>query len=318
MAIFAATFQSVAILMGIGLVGFWILARKTVPLDVLKVLTPLVLEVSLPCMIFSNIILKFNPQAAPDWWQLPLWWFAMILVFLLLSLIGMFIVDHKNKGEAGISLLFPNAMFFPMGIIPIIFGKDSPLLIELFIFTMLFPILVFNGYGYFFRKNHQKRKFSLAESKLLNSVLLATLLAVAIKLTNVDRVIPDFVITVVNIVGLTALPLIMITIGGNIYVDFQRRGGISWKSVIRFVIVKNLVFPMVTLAFLVFVQPPKNVSMLIFLQSVVPPLSAVPVFVGRAKGNVSLANQFLVSSFICAILTIPVCMYCYSLFFEIY
>jgi malate permease and related proteins len=129
---------------------------------------------------------------------------------------------------------------------------------------------------------------------------------------------PDFVITVVNTEGLTALPLIMITIGGNIYVDFKHCGGNSWKSAIQFVIVKNLIFPMVTLAFLVFVQPPKKISMLIFLLSVVPQLSAVPVFVGREKGNVSLANQFLVSSFICAILTIPLCMYCYSLFFEIY
>ncbi|MBT4289112.1 MAG: hypothetical protein HOD92_17435 [Deltaproteobacteria bacterium] len=318
MEIFAATFQSVAILMGIGLVGFWILARKTVPLDVLKVLTPLVLEVSLPCMIFSNIILKFNPQTDIDWWHLPLWWFAMISLFLVLSLVGMFFVDSKNKGEAGISLLFPNATFFPMGIIPIIFGKNSPLLVELFIFTIFFPILVFNGYSYFFRKNQPKRKFSLAESKILNSVLLATLMAVILKLTKVDRIIPDFVITVVNIVGLTALPLIMITLGGNVYVDFQRRGGIAWKSMIRFVFVKNLIFPMVTLGFLVLVQPPKNVSILIFLQSVVPPLSAVPVFVGRAKGNVALTNQFLVSSFLCAIISIPICMYCYSLFFEIY
>ena len=38
MIIFFATLKSVAVLMGIGLIGFWILARKTVPLEVLKVL----------------------------------------------------------------------------------------------------------------------------------------------------------------------------------------------------------------------------------------------------------------------------------------
>lgn len=301
--------------MGIGLIGFWVLARRIVPLDVLGVLTPLVLEVALPCMIFYNIIKRFDPVAMPDWWTLPLWWAAMASLFLVLSLFGMLYVDRNYRSEVGISLFYPNATFFPLGIIPFIYGADSTLLIELFLFTLFFPLLVFNGYIFFFRSKKAKFKFSIKDSKIFNRVLLATLLSVGLKLSGTDIYVPNFIIEITAIVGATALPLLMLTIGGNVFVDFVRRGKFNYFSTLKFVFTKNLLFPAVTLVFLVLVRPPESVANLIILQSVVPPLSAVPVLTARAKGNVSMTNQFLISSFICSILTIPFCMWCFSVFY---
>jgi malate permease and related proteins len=314
MEIFFATFKSVAILMGIGLIGFTILARKTVPLDVLKVLTPLVIEVALPCMIFSSIYNGFDPVAMPDWWSLPLWWIGMIAVFLVLTLLGMQVVDRKNRGEVGISLLFPNATFFPLGIIPIIYGIDSPLLVQLFLFTLLMPILVFNGYSFFFRKT--TLRFNLKDSKIINPILVATALAVSLKLTHLDVIIPGFVITITEIVGATALPLIMLTIGGNVYIDYTRSGRFAIGANLRFVLTKNLVFPLITLGLLLLIKPPLPVATLIILQSAVPPLSAVPVLTERANGNTSIANQFLISSFVFSIATIPVILWLFHTLFQ--
>jgi malate permease and related proteins len=313
MDIFLATFKSVAILMGIGLIGFTILARKTVPLDVLKVLTPLVIDVALPCMIFSSIYNGFDPVTMPDWWTLPLWWMGMIAFFLVLTLIGMQFIDRKHRGEVGISLLYPNATFFPLGIIPIIYGADSPLLVQLFLFTLLMPIVVFNGYSFFFRK--ARFSFNFKNSKILNPVLLATALAVGLKLTRLDVIIPGFVITITEIVGATALPLIMLTIGGNVYIDYSRSGKFDIGANLKFVLTKNLVFPLATLGLLCLVRPPLTVATLIILQSAVPPLSAVPVLTERAKGNTSIANQFLISSFVFSILTIPVTIWLFHYLF---
>lgn len=314
MDIFLATFKSVAILMGIGLIGFSILARRTVPLTVLDVLTPLVLEVALPCMIFYNIITRFDPVKMPDWWQLPLWWMLMIAFFAVLSKIGTFFIDRENKGEVGISLLYPNATFFPLGIIPIIYGTNSQLLVELFLFTLLMPILVFNGYTLFFRSK-VSFKFNLKDSKIFNRVLLATLLAVFLKLTGLSPYVPGPVIEITKIIGATALPLIMIAIGGNVYVDFKRRGNFRYFSALKFVLTKNLLFPAATLLLIIAVKPPASVATLIMIQSIVPPLSAVPVLTQRAQGNVALTNQFLISSFMFSIVTIPLCMWCFSMFY---
>lgn len=311
MDIFFATLKSVAILMGIGIVGFWILARKTVPLDVLRVLSPLVIEVALPCMIFYNIITKFDPVAMPDWWTLPLWWAAMIGFFLVLSLIGMQYVDRQYKGEVGISLLYPNATFFPLGIIPIIYGADSPLIVQLFLFTLFMPILVFNGYSYFFPASKPKR-FNLKDSKILNPILIATILAVLLKLTSLESYVPGFIISITQMIGATALPLLMLTIGGNMYIDFTRRGHFNLKSSLKFVLTKNLLFPAATIGFILLLKPPIAVATLILLQSAVPPLSAVPVVTERARGNVALTNQFLVSSFVFSIITIPIFIWTFT------
>jgi len=316
MELFVAAFKSVAVLMGIGLIGFAILARKTVPLEVLKVLSPLVLEVSLPCMIFYNIIVRFNPSLMPDWWKLPLWWIGMVAFFLILTILGMQYVHRRYKGEAGIALFYPNATFFPIGIIPIVYGTDTILLVELFIFTLLMPIIVFNGYSFFFRSKAPNRKFSIKDSKILNPILGATLLAVMLKLTNIDTSIPDFVITITEIVGATALPLLMLNIGGNVYVDFKRRGTFDFLSSAKFVITKNILFPAATLGMILLIRPPLSVATLIMIQAAMPPLSAVPVLTERAQGNVALVNQFLISSFMFSVLTIPLSLWCFEIFYN--
>ena len=302
--------------MGIGVLGFAILARKTVPLEVLKVISPLVLEVSLPCMIFYNIITRFDPARMPHWWKLPLWWAGMMGFFLILTLIGMQYVHRRCKGEAAISLFYPNATFFPIGIIPIVYGPDTILLVELFIFTLLMPIVVFNGYTFFFRSKSPERKFSLADSKIMNPILVATILAIGLKVARIDSSLPGFVITITEIVGATALPLLMLNIGGNVYVDFKRRGRLDFGASARFVLTKNVLFPAATLGLILLVKPPQSVATLIMIQAAMPPLSAVPVLTERVRGNVPLVNQFLISSFIFSILTIPLSLWCFDILYP--
>lgn len=316
MELFTAAFKSVAVLMGIGVIGFTILARKTVPINVLRVLTPLVLEVSLPCMIFYNIITRFDPHQMPDWWKLPLWWTGMILFFLVLSITGMQYVNREYKGEVGISLFYPNATFFPIGIIPIIYGPDTILLVELFIFTLFMPVIVFNGYFFFFRSKKVDYKFNVRDSKILNPILVATILAVVFKLTDIDVFIPDFMITITEIVGATALPLLMLAIGGNVYIDFTRRGKFDIGSSVKFILTKNILFPAATLGMILLIHPPASVATLIIIQAAVPPLTAVPVLTERAKGNVALSNQFLISSFIFSIITIPLSLWLFSILYK--
>jgi len=316
MELLIAAFKSVAVLMGIGVLGFTILARKTLPINALNVITPLVLDVSLPCMIFYNIIVRFDPRQMPNWWQLPLWWLGMVVFFLLLSLVSGRFVNDRYLGESCMALFYPNATFFPIGIIPIIYGPDTILLVELFIFTLFMPIIVFNGYTFFFRSKRPDRRFSFKDSRILNPVLAATILAVVFKLTRIDAAIPDFVISITEIVGATALPLLMLNIGGNVYVDFARRGKFDIRSSARFVIVKNFLFPAATLGMLLLIRPPASVATLIIIQAAVPPLSAVPVLTERAGGNVALVNQFLVTSFVFSILTIPLAIWCFGHFFN--
>ncbi|MFW5887875.1 MAG: AEC family transporter, partial [Bacteriovoracia bacterium] len=54
-----------------------------------------------------------------------------------------------------------------------------------------------------------------------------------------------------------------------------------------------------------FVHVPKDVAIIILIQAAMPPLTALPIFAGRANANRNLINQFLFSSMIISLITIP-------------
>ncbi len=105
-------------------------------------------------------------------------------------------------------------------------------------------------------------------------------------------------------------------LGGNIYVDFQKKGEIYTKEIIKFVLLKNIMFPLIFLSALIITRPPYAIAIILLLQSAVPPITTVPLLTERAGGNRAIVNQFIVASFILSLLTIPAMMYIFSMFFT--
>ena len=62
------------------------------------------------------------------------------------------------------------------------------------------------------------------------------------------------------------IPLLMIILGGNIYLDFQNKGQLQFAEIVKFVIIKNLAFPLVFLGMLLIVRPSYHIALLIMLQ----------------------------------------------------
>ena len=316
MIIFWKVFESIVILLGIGIIGFAIISRKIVPIKILDVLSPLILDIALPSLIFTNIIFRFDPKVYSEWWTLPLWWIGFTIIIVLLSLIGMKLIKKDYRPEFGMSLLYPNTIFVPMVIIQNLFGDNSSILVDLFLFTLFFPVFMFNTYHLFFRKKGSvKNKFIW--SKFVNPILIATILAVALRLSGVHQNIPNVVLSITKILGNTALPLILLLIGGNVYVDFQRKGKIHFNSILIFIALKNFIFPMIILTLLIIIKPPFSVAFLIFLLSTVPPITAIPILTQKVGGNISITNQFLISSFLISIISIPLLMWIFEIFFTI-
>lgn len=311
MDLFFATLEAVLLLITIGVLGFIIVSRKLIPESILRVLNPLILDISLPSLIFFNILSRFEPEKMAQWWQLPLWWVAFTIFTLGITLL-LTIRSRENKGELSISLLYPNYVFFPLALIPAMFGSNSPLLVELFILTAAAPPFVFNSYHLFFKKNGIV-KFNLR--KAFNPVLIATVAAITIKLSGLSGYVPKLVFSLTKTIGAVALPLIMIVIGGSLYVDFQRKGRIFQKETILFVLAKNLLFPVLTLMLLNIINPPASVATILFILSASPPLTAVTILAEKSGGNYSLVNQCILGSFAASIVTIPLMMLLFQRYF---
>lgn len=313
MDIFVIVLESVLVLLGIGLIGFWITRRGIIPENVLSLLSRLAIDIALPCMVFASIMVNFSPELLPDWWQLPLWWFAFAAVSLVLTLITMFISQKETRGEFALNLFFQNGLFMPLIIISGIFGTDSLYIPQLYIFIIFHPVLFFSAYQLFFRNKSQTR---IQWVRIFNPILIATVLAVIVQLLNGRDYLPDFIQSILQILGGMALPLILIILGGSLYLDIRQKGRFYYGEIIKFVIIKNLVFPLAVLGLLIWWRPDYSLALIFILEAAVPPITGTPIVTERAGGNKSISNQFVLSSFVFAMVSIPVVFLIYSQFFP--
>lgn len=316
MNLFITTFESVAVLLGIGLIGFYIIKKGILPGNILTILSPLALEIALPSLIFARILTTFTPDEFPDWWQLPLWWFFFTAASLVLTFVFMFISEKTIRREFTVSLFYQNAIFFPLAIFSGMFSGETldKYLIYLFFFTVFFPPMFFSTYFFFF-KTKEKLKINLR--KIFHPVLISTVLALVITSTGFKISENSFIIRIFSLLGGMTIPLLFIILGGNIYNDFRGKGKLRIFEVIKFVMVKNFVFPLVFLFLLLYLKTfvPYHIALILLIQSAVPPVTAVPIVTERAGGDRAIVNQFIVASFIVSLFSIPLMVYLFELLF---
>ncbi len=320
MNVFLTTLQAVLALLGIGLLGFWIIGRRRVPSDTLAFLQSLAIDIALPLLVVGNLITSFSPQVYPGWWRFPLWWLGFAVVTLALSLASSFLVRKEIRGEFTIGLLYQNGLFLPILIIEGLFGGDNQYLVPLFLFVIFHPSVIFSTYTLFFGKRIEREKLNWR--RIVNPVLVATVVGIVIGLVSVNEYIPEFLITIVRMVGAITIPIIMLILGGNIYNDFMYKADDNkrrWHipEVIKFVLIKNVVFPLVFLGLLLLLRPDLTVALIVIIQAAVPPITAIPILVERCGGNRQIASQFVFASFIFCIFSIPAVIYLFSRFFPI-
>ena len=309
--ILITVFESVALLLGIGIVGLWVMSRRVLPQEAMGMLSTLALDITLPCLVFVNILSNFQPEEFPDWWLLPLYWGVFTLFQGGLTAAFSFFSKRETRREFAASLFYQNALFFPLAILGEMFGVDSPYVVQLFFFMLLFPSLLFSTAHLFFRKTQN----SFNWSKIVNKVLLATILATSLRLFGGQALVPDFAVSALRLIGNMTLPLLFLILGGNIYIDFKAQGKMHPREVGKFVLVKNFLFPVASLLMLVLFRPPFHIALLVILEASVPPITAIPILTERAGGNREIVNQFMVASFAVSLVSIPLMMGLFSLYF---
>ena len=137
-----------------------------------------------------------------------------------------------------------------------------------------------------------------------------------IRFADVQSYVPSIVLTILTMLGAMTVPLLMLVIGGSLSLDFQRKGKIYSGEIAKFVLIKNLLFPLIFLGVLLIIRPSYQIALLLILQSAVPPVTALPIFTKRVGGNESIVNQFLLASFIGSLVSIPLVISLFTVFFP--
>jgi len=318
MEIFFITLQAVFALLGVGVIGFWIIGRHRVSNETLGFLSSLSIDIAVPCLVLASLIIDFSPQNNPDWWHMPLWWLGFVGVSLFLSLLCSLMANREHRGEFAMGLFYQNALFFPLIIITGLFGPRNSYLVPLFLLVFLHPTLMFSTYSFFFPKKGSLQSINMA--RLFNPVLVSTLVGMSIALIGIQIYVPQFVKTIFIMVGAMASPLFMLILGGTLYHDLMIEAGgkrnLYFWEVTKFVLAKNILFPLVVLGLLILIKPTFPVALILMLEAAVPPVTAIPIFAERSGGNRALSSQFIVGSFLFSLVSIPLVLYLFSHFFP--
>ncbi len=209
-------------------------------------------------------------------------------------------------------LLYQNSVYVPLPIIITIFGPDSAYILTLFFFTLFQTSFVFSTYSLFSSDDGVKLDYR----RIFNPVLIATLSAVILRFLNLQEYLPQFVISGLTMLGSIAIPLITMILGASIYLDYKQRQKILLLEIIKFLMLKNIIFPAIMLIFVLIVKPSFEVALILMIQSAVPPMTTLPVLVERISGNKSAVNQFILFSFLISMITIPLIIFIFGHFFQ--
>lgn len=310
METFYSTLEAVTTLFAIGIIGFSLISKRVLPETALAALSPLLLEVSLPALSFVKILTKFNLSQIDKVLIYPLAWIVFTLSIFIFTHLFKFFSKAQFRGEFAMTLFFQNAVFVPLILISRIYGKDSEHLVNLFLFTLLYAPFFFNFNHIFF----DKKGAPVNWQKVFHPIVLGTILAIILVISGTASYVPNFLVSAFSMVGTMAIPVLMIMVGGNIYLDFKNSKKFNYIEVVKFVIVKNFIFPALSIFILFFIKLDYELSLIIFLQAAVPPLMAVPIFAMRMNKNVAITNQYILGSLAFSIISIPVMFWIFNLY----
>jgi len=309
---FRITGSAVLQIIVLGGLGFFLVKKRVLGDDGLDAISRLTLDITLPVLIFYQLVTDFSFKMYPDWWVFPLISFAVTALGLVVGTLFSGLIKGSQHKLQFISLSgFQNSGYLPLALFAALFPKEilGPMLIYLFLFLLGFNFLTFSVGVYMLTFLKDKRFDWLS---LFNPPVVATFLSLFLVFFRVNTFIPGFLIKPLGLVGDCTLPLAMLVVGGNIAQIHLSR--IDMKAMFWMVLSKLVVLPLLGMLFLLYLKLPPLISLLIFVQLAMPPAANLSVIIRHYKKEDLLISQGLFFGHIFSILTLPLLL---SLYFAL-
>jgi len=312
---FWESFQVTAVAVGqifiLAAIGYILLKKGFFNSQGMDALSRLVMDVTLPILIFCQLIRDFSFQLYPNWWIFPLISVAISLLGLgLAALFSGVIKGEQHKMQFLCLSAFQNSGFLPLALVAALFLPDKKdiLFIYLFLFLLGFNLIIFS-LGVYLLSFHKDKKFELGS--LFSAPVVATSLTLILIFLGWSRFIPDALLRPLNMVGECTLPLAMLVVGGNLAQISLAR--IDKPAMSLMVLIKLLMMPLLGLLVCIYFKLPEMLSILVILQLAMPPATTPSVILRHYKREDLLVSQGIFVGHILSVITIPVFL---SLYFA--
>ncbi len=288
----------------VAVIGYLLVRKRIFSHEGLDALSRLVIEITLPVMIFSKLIRDFKFDLYPDWWIFPLLSIAITLAGLAAGVLLSPLFKDRQKKLQFISLAgFQNSGYLPLALSGALLTQPQAetMFIYIFLFLMGFNLVMFS-FGVHLLVFQRNKRFELAS--LFSPPVIAIIFTLALIFFGLDRFVPQVVLEPLSQLGNCTLPLAMIVVGGNL--AQLRLKHFDLKAAALIVLAKVIILPLAGLFLLLKFQVPYLIGLLILMQLSMPSATTLSVLLRHYKRDDLLISQGVLLSHIISIVTIPV------------
>ncbi len=290
-------------------VGFFLTKKRFLSSQGLDDLSRLVMDLTLPALIFCQLIKDFSFNLYPNWWVFPLISIAVTLLGLFVgSLFLGFIKGEQEKLQFLSLVAFQNSGYLPLALVAALLSPEQlgEMFIYLFLFLMGFNLVMFS-LGVHILNFHKERRMKI--QSLLSAPVVATIFSLTLVYLGWNKVFPEAIIRPLRIFGDTTLPLAMLVVGGNLAQISLRR--INKKAVTLLVLAKMIILPLTGIILVNIFKVPELIGLLIIIQLAMPSAVTLSVILRGYKKDDILASQGIFVTHLVSVITIPVFLILY-------
>jgi len=285
--------------------GFVIAKKRIISADGLKMLSRLVIELTLPILIFCRLLRDFNFQLFSNWWLLPILSFLITLLGLSVAFLFLKFNSSLSQKKEFISLIaFQNSGYLPLALAATILPRSEAN--QMFIYIFLF-LLGFNGiiwsFGVRLLSEHNEKRFEFGS--LFTPPLIAILAAFLIIFLNWQNFIPCLILKPLKMIGDCTVPLGMMIIGGNLaFISAKSR--IKKSVLINLGLAKLIFLPIISLFLIALIKPPRLIGFLILMQTTMPSAVSLSIIAKcYSAADCDFINQSILWTHLISLITIP-------------
>lgn len=313
---FKTTFVATLQIFLLGSIGFLLVRKRLISEDGLRILSRLVIEVTLPLLIFCQFVERFSFSAFSNWWIFPI--LSLIITALGFLCGEAILILHKempNKKEFLSLLGFQNSGYLPLILIATIlpFPQREAMLNYLFLFLLGFNLVIWSFGVWFLRSSCPESELAGGNAticlknfelgSLFSPPVLATIISLFLIAVGLNKFVPSVIIKLLKMIGECTMPLAMLVVGGNLA---QIRIFKMEKTAIASLVVTKLIFfPLVVLFILIIFKVNPLIGLLILLQAAMPSATSLSLIARHYKLEEEFLNQGIFITHIASLITIP-------------
>jgi predicted permease len=296
----------------LGAIGYFLVKRNILRTEGLNALSRLVIEVTLPILIFCQLIKDFKFSLYPNWWIFPLMSMAITAIGLIIAtpFLG-FIKGIENKQQFLSLVTFQNSGYLPLALLAALLPQEKigTMFIYLFLFLLGFNLIMFS-LGVHIICFHKNKKFELAS--LFSPPVISTIASLLLIALGINNFVPSVILRPLGMVGDCTLPLAMFVVGGSLAEIRVVR--VNKKAIFLMSLAKLIILPALGILLIMKFKLHELIGLLIVMELAMPPATFLSIITRHYNKEDLLISQGILFGHILSIATVPLFL---SLYFMI-